>query len=382
MVVESATRSRTLPPEAFTDEAWQAMEWNTVFASSWLMVPEPPAQALRDDPRGMQDLVRLNGARAPFVFADRPYFLQRDREGVLRAFANVCTHAWHALVTGPERDRTLTCPQHGRRFALDGTMQGQPGFPADEAPAPDDHLVARPAASWGPLIFFHRGKPDRTLDATLLPVWHSLGRLDVTRLRRQPTADETREVAGNWKQHAWNYLDASHIPFVHSRPGGLGDAVDLESYVTEIHADAVLQWAYARKAETGFSPDVLPERFRDPQGRRVFALWWFVAPNLTLNVYPWGVSVNQYNPVPGRPDRTLFHWLHYVWDDALYARREAWHLATVDDEDVAAIGQVARGLRSGEAKAGRFSATETGPRWFHNWIRERTRGRSGPGGPT
>ena len=34
-----------------------------------------------------------------------------------------------------------------------------------------------------------------------------------------------RDVAGNWKQHAWNYLDPFHIGFVHRAPGGLADAV-------------------------------------------------------------------------------------------------------------------------------------------------------------
>ena len=32
---------------------------------------------------------------------------------------------------------------------------------------------------------------------------------------------EIRDVAGNWKQHAANYLDQFHIGFVHRAPGGL-----------------------------------------------------------------------------------------------------------------------------------------------------------------
>ena len=55
--------------------------------------------------------------------------------------------------------------------------------------------------------------------------------------------------------------------------------------------------------EDGFAPAQLPERLRDPDRRRVFALWWFVWPNLTFNFYPWGLSVNVYQPVPGAPTR-------------------------------------------------------------------------------
>ena len=103
---------------------------------------------------------------------------------------------------------------------------------------------------------------------------------------------------------------------MHRAPGGLADAIDLGSYTTELYDDAVLQWVYAREPADGFDPALLPDRFRDPGGRRVFALWWFVFPNLTLNFYPWGLSVNVYQPVPDRPDATRFVWYQWVIDPA------------------------------------------------------------------
>src|SRR5581483_1426105 len=103
---------------------------------------------------------------------------------------------------------------------------------------------------------------------------------------------------------------------------------------------AALQWAYARNAADGFEPEQVAARFRDPARpeRRVFALWWFLFPNATLNFYPWGLSLNVYEPVPGKPDRTRFVWQHLVLDRAKYAEREKrWLLAKVDAEDVAAL---------------------------------------------
>src|SRR5581483_1972357 len=178
------------------------------------------------------------------------------------------------------------------------------------------------------------------------PVRDSLGALDPASLRRRAHPDEVREVAGNWKLHAWNYMDNFHIPYIHRAPGGLADAIDLASYRTELHAGCALQWAYAREAASGFDPELLAPRFRDGE-RRVCALWWFLAPNLTLNFYPWGLSVNVYEPVPGAPDRTRFVWQHFVLDEEKYARRdERWHLAKVDQEDVAALAQVRLGAAS------------------------------------
>lgn len=128
---------------------------------------------------------------------------------------------------------------------------------------------------------------------------------------------------------------------------------------------------YAGNPEHGFEPDQLPARFAQP-GRRVFALWWFVFPNLTLNFYPWGLSINVYMPVPDRPDRTRFEWYHFVLDEERYGRRDdVWLNHQVDAEDVDAMRQVSRGLRSGLAPRGRFApGHETGPHWFHRLIYE------------
>src|SRR5438034_10195067 len=108
------------------------------------------------------------------------------------------------------------------------------------------------------------------------------------------------------------------ITFASSKgPGGLVDAIDLETYTTELYQHSALQWAYARRPEDGFAPQQVATRFKDPNNddKRVFALWWFIFPNLTLNFYPWGLSVNQYMPVRGRPDRTQFHWFQYSLDE-------------------------------------------------------------------
>ncbi len=316
------------------------------------------------------------GAAAPFALLGKPLFLQRDWDGTIRAFPNVCTHAWHTLVAGPERHRVVTCPQHGRQFDAAGRCLSQPafdklpGFPSDE-----DHLPAYPVEALGDLLFTCLGEPEIPFTRALAPVLDSITRFPVDALRRRPLDGEVRELAGNWKQHAWNYLDSLHIPFVHKRPGGLADAIDASSYRTELFDRAVLQWAFAREAAHGFDPAFLPDRFRDG-ARRVFALWWFVFPNLTLNFYPWGLSINSYEPVPGKPGRTLFRWYHHVLDEDAYAKRDAWYFLTdTDAEDVDALTHVARGVASGLAGRGRFApGAEAGPHWFHRLVDRSVRG--------
>jgi len=384
-VSEDAREAATLPPGAFTEEAFLRAELATLFRQSWVLIPLRSGPDTREDLRSLADLVARRGARAPFTMLDRPLFLQRDWQGKLRAFPNVCTHAWHTLVQGPDRSKTLACPQHGRQFDAQGRCLGQQGFEECKGfPGPEDHLQAFEVAAWGPLLFASLGAPVRPAKEVLGPVQESLGSLPFEHFQRRTFAGEVREVEGNWKQHVWNYLDAMHIPYVHRKPGGLAEAVDMPSYRTEVHGEAVLQWVYARDPALGFDPEVLPARFRDAGGRRVFALWWFVFPNLALNFYPWGLSVNLWMPVPGRPQRTLFFWHHLVGDEAKYAHAdEAWLLRTVDDEDVDALAQVARGVRSGFAPRGRFAAQgEEGPHWFHRKVEQAVFGCDGaaPGG--
>lgn len=363
-VDDDITRAESLPAAAFVDPSFAERELATIFARSWQLVPDRG-----DDPRPLDEQVAARGSRVPVSLLGRPLFLQRGwDDDALRAFPNTCTHAWYPLVLGASRGPTLVCGQHGRRFDCTGRFVSQPGFTKlPDFPRACDHLPALPTASWRRMVFAN-------LDPHAAPLAHAFAEIDAS-LAHMPqaverTSAEIREVAGNWKQHAWNYLDAFHIAYVHRAPHGLADAVDLASYTTEIHEHAVLQWVYATNPADGFDPAWLPARFHDPKGRRVFALWWFVFPNLALNFYPWGLSVNVYQPVPGRPDVTRFVWHQWAIDRDKHAERDRrWLSAQVDAEDVDALAQVSRGLRSGFAPRGRFAPDdEQAAHWFHRRV--------------
>lgn len=365
-VDDDIRKALSLPPEAFVDPDFLKLELDTIFKHSWLFVPQRPMAELRDDPRSLAAMMSRRGARAPVSILDKPLFLQRDWKGKLHLFPNVCTHAWHTLVPGPDRQRAITCPQHGRQFDCEGKFVHQPGF--EDRCAADD-LADFPVESWEEFLFACLGEPAAPFSSVLGPVRESLAAMPLDEYRRRPVAGEVRELDGNWKQHAWNYMDRLHIPHIHKKPGGLADAIDMSSYQTELHPYAALQWAYAKNPDHGFEPDVLPKRFHRP-GRTVFTLWWFVFPNLALNFYPWGLSVNVYVPVPDKPTRTLFLWYQYVWNEAKYKQKEElWLNREVDDEDVDALSQVRRGVASGFAARARFAPDEeAGPHWFHRLV--------------
>lgn len=363
-VDDDITRAETLPAAAFTERAFLERELDTVFKRSWLVVPERS-----DDPRPLDEQVAARGSRVPITVLDRPLFVQRGwDDDELRAFPNTCTHAWYPLVLGASRGPTLVCGQHGRRFDCAGRFVSQQGFNnVPDFPRDCDHLQSLPIAMWRRLTLVNFDAGASALADLLAPIDASLAKMPAMPERMSA---EIRDISGNWKQHAWNFLDHFHIGFVHRAPHGLADAIDLGSYKTELHGKSVLQWVYARDAADGFDPAWLPERFADAKGRRVFALWWFIFPNIALNFYPWGLSVNVYQPVPDRPDTTRFVWYQFALDREKHAQRnQRWLSAQVDAEDVDALAQVNRGIKSGFAPRGRFSPdNEQAGHWFHQHV--------------
>ncbi len=363
-------RAESLPASAFVDPEFLTLELRTVFANTWLFVPQK--RISEQDSVALSDILTKNGSRVPFSLLERPLFLQRRTEG-LNCFPNVCTHAWHPLVESADAGGRIICPQHGRQFGADGKFLSHAGFERlRDFPRESDHLRSLHVEEWGPFVFVCLENPLIPFRELLENVQQSIPGIPIRSLKYHYVPDEVREVEGNWKQHAWNYMDNYHIRFVHKGPGGLSDAIDLNSYRTELYHYSALQWAYARKPEHGFNPDQVAPRFQDARhpDRRVFALWWFIYPNLTLNFYPWGLSVNQYMPVPGKPDRTQFHWYQYSLDEAKFQQRnKTWLSKQVDAEDIEAIGLVTKGCRSGFAPRGRFAPKEeAGPHWFHRLV--------------
>jgi choline monooxygenase len=363
-------RAESLPDSAFTDPNFLELELETIFNKTWMLAPHHGSPSRST---AFSEFPNKPGSRVPFSLLGKPLFFQRNSKKEINCFPNVCTHAWHPLVESASIGGSIVCPQHGREFDSDGRFRFHKGFEKlEDFPRESDNLRKLSVENWGPLISVCLGEPLAPFQKIAENVKESIPGIDLESFKYKPVADEVREVDGNWKQHAWNYMDNYHIRFVHKGPGGLADAIDLETYTTELHQHSALHWAYARRSEDGFAPQQVATRFKDPNNndKRVFALWWFIFPNLTLNFYPWGLSVNQYLPVPGRPDRTQFHWFQYSLDEAKFNRRnQVWLNDQVDAEDIEAIGLVSKGARSGFAPRGRFAPPEEkGPHWLHRLI--------------
>ena len=373
LVDSDIEHAESLPAPAFVDPDFLSLELETLFAKTWLVLPQEISSD--KDSGSLEDVLTNPSSRAPLNLLGNPLFLLRGQNGMLSCFPNVCTHAWHALVESPSVGGAIICPQHGRQFDLHGRFVAQSGFEKmDDFPRDSDHLRSLSVDQLGPLVFVSMEKPLASFSELTTDILRSIPGVSLENLVRHRMKGEVRVVDGNWKQHAWNYMDNFHIRFVHKGPGGLADAIDMTSYRTELHKFSALQWAYAINPKDGFDPKLLADRFRDPASpsRCVFALWWFIFPNVALNFYPWGLSVNVYMPIPGQPNKTSFLWYQYALDEGKFRQRnKIWLNEQVDAEDIDAISLVSQGAKSRFAPRGRFAPNEEqGPHWFHRLVYE------------
>ncbi len=343
LVDEDITRAETLPGEAYRSEALHARILERVFAPSWQLAPDAA------------ELGAAAGNVVPFLLLpgalDEPLLMVRDG-ATLRCLSNVCTHRGALLCDEPCAATSLRCRYHGRRFALDGKLTHAPEFDgARDFPAARDHLPSLPVARFGPLVMTSL---QPACDAATLfdPLRRRLGSLPVDALVLDPESVRDYDVAANWMLYVDNYLEGLHIPFVHP---SLSQALDFGAYRTELDARGTTQIGIAKKGDDCFD------------GSDVAAWYFWLFPNLMLNFYPWGLSLNLV--MPFSVNATRVHYRAYVLDESRRGRGAGSGLDRVEHEDEAVVESVQRGIQSRLYRRGRYSPTrETGVHHFHRLL--------------
>jgi len=348
------TQARTLPGSFYTDPALFASQKDRVFTPSWQFITDEATA------------VRIPGQVYPFTLLegclDEPLLLARGTDDAVRCMSNVCTHRGTLVCEAPGNERHLRCRYHGRRFALDGTFQFMPEFEACKGfPTEEDNLRRLPLERLGPLLFTSLA-PACPFGEWIRPVIERVGWLPLHEFRLDPSHARDYLVACNWALYCENYLEGFHIPFVHA---SLNDVLDYGAYATELHEHGSLQLGVSKDdgGEAVFNlPSISPDT-----GKRVAAYYFHLWPNLMLNFYPWGLSINVVRPLG--VDRTRVSFIPYVWRPDLLERGAGAGLDRVEREDEAVVEAVQKGLRSRLYSHGRYSPTrEQGVHHFHRLL--------------
>src|SRR5262249_38585756 len=108
-------RAFTIPAPWYVDPGVYELEKKAVFGG-WQVV-------------GRLDPVEESGDFFTAEVAGEPLVVTRGRDGVVRAFFNVCRHHAAAVATEEQgQAASLRCPYHGWTYSLEGELRGTPDF--------------------------------------------------------------------------------------------------------------------------------------------------------------------------------------------------------------------------------------------------------------
>ncbi|GAA0276062.1 aromatic ring-hydroxylating dioxygenase subunit alpha [Cryptosporangium japonicum] len=337
---DRAIGTSILPADAYTDPAVFAAERGAIFERRWVWA-------------GFTHWVSAPGSSHPVTVAGRPLLITRGLDGVLRVFHNICRHRGMVLSEEPSTRKRLRCPYHYWTYDVDGGLCGTPYWDRSKGSAPDeatrDALALLPVthAEWAGMVLVSLGEPGRPLGEALAPLRERWAPVDLERLHL--AAEDTYEIAANWKLVVENFLDFYHLPFVHPQVGPAAAALDIDDVML---ADDILGGCYPRgaagKAAKTSSPlpmfgDV-PAALRDRQD--IFCVF----PNALVFLEADWFQVIGFEPVAA--DRTVEHMAVFVdrtaagpeFEDARKALSAV--LFEVNDQDVPILERLQRGRSS------------------------------------
>ena len=351
---EDIALAETMPSVFYRSPLFFEKSKTSIFSKTWHLLTD---QELPNEEHN------IHAANILPDFLDIPIAIVRDAENTTYALSNVCTHRGSLIVHGTGRSRKLICPYHGRRFDLNGTCEHMPEF-KEVANFPDeqDNLKQYVSTPWHQFLFIGID-PTGTIRPTLDKLNERIGFLPITSFRFDAASTKTHQVHCHWALYCDNYLEGFHIPFVHP---GLNQVLEYDSYETLVDGEIILQIGYAKDQRDAFD---LPVDHVD-HGKQVAAYYYFIFPNLMLNFYPWGLSINIVEP--RRVDYTEVRFLTYVYDESKFNEGAAQMTDKVEEEDEAIVEAVQKGMLSGTYDRGRYSPTkEHGVHHFHRLIAKR-----------
>jgi choline monooxygenase len=354
-------KAETPPGWLYDDAAVLDHLREAAFAGAWHLLPQAAAVKA---PRHILPFTLLPGC------LDEPLVLTRDEASRLHCLSNTCTHRGTIVAEGEDHSPALRCRYHGRRFHLDGRLHSMPGFEGVEGfPSPRDDLRACTLARWG-VLHFASLREDVPFERWIEPLARRLDFLDADALELDTAYGHDYHIAANWALYVENYLEGFHVAYVHQ---GSLSSLDLGAYTTELFAHGVLQVGVGKAGEVAFD---IPPGHRD-HGRNVVAYYFWMFPNLMLNFYPWGLSVNVV--VPLSPGRTRVSYMRYLFRGAdLPAGGAGGDLHRVEKEDQEVVESAQKGLRSRLYGRGRYSVLhERGPHHFHRMLATSLAGEAG-----
>jgi choline monooxygenase len=363
-VHEQIECAQTLASNFYTDHAILEIEKARIFRRTWQLVGtlDHACGEVNGAPRTIADPESFFTAD----IAGEPVLVVRDEQGTLRAFSNVCRHRAGPIALGSGCKNVLRCQYHGWTYTLDGRLIGTPDVEGVEFfDRSNMGMFPLRLETWEKFIFVNFDPNAEPLSAYLGQIPKQAGGFQFQGLHSVERRDYV--INCNWKVYVDNYLEGYHIPIAHP---GLMKEIDYAHYRTDTYRYYSQQFAPIR----AMKPEDSGERFYAPGTGLQEALYFWVFPNLMLNIYPDNISTNLIVPLSHEKTLTIFEWFFHDVNSAKVKERVQRAVAFSDEvqqEDIGLCENVQRGLRSSTYDRGRYSVKrENGVHHFHMLLGE------------
>ena len=344
-------KAETLPAKFYKDQEIFELVRKKIFLKCWHWIGD---ESLTENKNSVYPLNLYP------KFLDEPILITRNQNNNINFFSNVCTHRGNILVKEKGKSKKITCSYHGRRFDNNGIFEFMPEFQKTENfPRECDNLYKFSSFNWKKLLFVGLN-PDFEIEKILTKIEERIGFLPLNDLNPDLTLSKDYNINANWALYCDNYLEGFHVPFVHK---DLNEVLDYNSYKTEVDEFFNLQIGYGKNEVECFN---IP-KFHKDYGKNIAAYYYWIFPNLMLNFYPWGISINLVCPESNSKTKILFR--SYVFDKTKLNHGASSDLDKVEMEDEEIVQTVQMGIKSSFYNTGRFSPTmERGVHHFHSLI--------------
>jgi len=355
--------ARGLPAWTYRSTELLELEYERVILPSWQFVCHV-------------NQVKEPGAFATLDLLRDSIIVMRGKDGVLRAFSNVCRHRGSKLLEGAGTCRVrITCPYHGWSYGLDGSLAATPSeatFPGLDKkqfglkPVEIEVLMG--------LVFIRvvGGGP------SLKEMWGEyVDLLAPFRIEEMVpgAAPRVQTWSANWKVVVDNNLENYHVPVGHPGYHRMLDN-DLGGFMNE-HGVAGSKSVLREKLSSNWSeqryqklaPQALTD-MADDTGKTW--LFFSMPPNIGIDVYPDSMDVFQM--LPKTAETAVSRYTVLVRPNETRELRVLRYLNNrinrqVTDEDRTLSERVQAGLASHGYEPGPLSSYEYAIHDFHDRVR-------------
>ena len=350
-----ASSSMSLHADAYTRQRWFDADQRSIIGASWQWICHG-------------EKLRAPGSYVAEEVAGMPIVATRGRDGVLRAFYNVCKHRAHHLVEGEGTIANLVCPYHAWTYDLSGKLKAARHTNHLDDFDPDTICLDQvQIEEFGGFVYVN-------LDPNAAPLIEQSGDLGAEIAHWAPDVDEltfahrlSYTINSNWKNVVDNFLECYHCHVAHKDFVSL---VDMDTYKVTTHGIYSSHMAEAGKSDNS-AYDVSEATVTD------HAVWW-LWPNTCIMRYPGRGNMIVLKIIPAGPNLT-YETYDFFLESAEPNEAELESIRYLDEvlqvEDINLVESVQRGMDTPAFTQGRIvndpsesGLSEHGLHHFHGLV--------------